>query len=73
VRWLRRRPPGRHAAVPSGAWLQPVHVPPPADDGPVELGFRDGSTVRLGAESPHGRALRAVADVLVAGHRGPRS
>jgi hypothetical protein len=50
-----------------------VQVPPPAGDGPVELGFRDGSTLRLGAESPHGRALRAVADVLVGGHRGPRS
>lgn len=78
--WLRRsRGRGRHAAASrSGTWMAPARPvdpvlpePPVAVEMPVavELGFRDGSSLRLGIESPHARALRAVADVLVRGDR----
>ncbi len=33
----------------------------------VQLGFRDGSTAELAADSPYTRALHAVADVLTHG------
>jgi hypothetical protein len=41
-----------------------------ATDAGVRLGFADGTEVELGAGDPRALALRAVADVLVAGPHG---
>ena len=69
---------GRHAAAPA-ATSKPVFYPVPAEDAvpeqrerAVSIGFRDGSTVEVAPDSPQGRALRAVADVLVTREGGGR-
>jgi hypothetical protein len=44
---------------------EPVHAPA------VRLGFADGSDLNLDPSDPHTIALKAVADVLVAGENEP--
>jgi hypothetical protein len=56
-------------AAPPSPVSTPAAVPAPRAAAAVQLGFRDGSTYDVGAESPYGRALQAIADALAAAER----
>jgi hypothetical protein len=67
LRRLRRRPDlGPAVSGLPSAPPAPVVLPSPSPVPRVELGFRDGTTAALPPDSPQARALRAVADLLVA-------